>query len=291
LAVVTDILNPERIVIGSIFARCEGFLRPEMERVWAAEALPGAVAACQVVTAGTGERIGDYASIMAACYPLGIDPAEWLKPDKPEVVARYERLFTRYPALEAVRPAVMDAFLLLRGAFSGGHKLLVCGNGGSAADSDHIVGELMKGFYLKRALGDRERRQYGAVAEKLQRALPAVSLTQHMALNSAFMNDVEPELIYAQQLYGYGRPGDVLLAISTSGNSKNVVAAAALAQKMGLRVIALTGASGGRLAGLADAAICAPAQETADVQELHLPIYHTLCAMLEEEYFGGAGQQ
>lgn len=153
-------------------------------------------------------------------------------------------------------------------------------------DAEHIVGELMKGFYRQRPLHQDEKERIGELSAKLQGALPALALTQHTALNTAFMNDVDPEMIYAQQLYGYGQNGDVLLAISTSGNAANVVAAAKLAKKLGIRVIALTGEGGGTLREYADVLLNVPATVTADIQELHLPLYHTLCSMLEEEFFG-----
>jgi D-sedoheptulose 7-phosphate isomerase len=199
-----------------------------------------------------------------------------------EVLAIYEKLFKRYPALDGIRASFMNAYLLLRDAYRRGNKLLVCGNGGSAADSGHIVGELMKGFMKKRGIG---RLYNEESADLLQGALPAIDLTQHTALNTAVANDNSPDLMFAQQVLGYGAAGDVLLAISTSGNAENCRRAALTAKAKNLAVIALTGPDGGRLAEIADCAVKAPGDCTADIQEHHLPVYHTLCAMLEEKFF------
>lgn len=285
LAVFLDILNPECVVIGSVFVRSENLLRSSMEEVLAAEALPGALKVCRVVPAQTGEKLGDYASILAACYAMDID----VLPDQPTckqgVLAHYDRLFVRYPALREIQGSIMKAFLMMRGAYQRDKKLLVCGNGGSAADADHIVGELMKGFYLSRPVDSRFAQELGEEAACLQRALPAIALTQHSALSTAFLNDVDASMVFAQQVFGYGHKGDVLLCITTSGNSKNVLKAAKVAKAMGIRVIGLTGQGGGRLAEYADVLIAVPAKITAEVQEYHLPVYHTLCAMLEQEFF------
>jgi D-sedoheptulose 7-phosphate isomerase len=199
----------------------------------------------------------------------------------------------RYPDLEVCLPAIEAAFELLRVSFSQGGKLLLCGNGGSAADCEHVVGELMKGFMSKRPLPSSVRDHFehefpgeGALlAERLQGALPAISLVSHTAFLSAYANDVAPEMIYAQQVYGYGRPGDVLIGFSTSGNSVNVLRALQVAKAQGLKTIGFTGISGGKIKSLCDAAICVPSNRTPDVQERHLPIYHTLCIMLEEVFF------
>ena len=213
-----------------------------------------------------------------------------------EVEVLFATLFERYPLLAGCRASVREAFELLASCYRAGGKLLVAGNGGSAADADHIVGELMKGFRLKRPLPDdvqeklaKREPQWGPLlAGGLQRALPAIALTNHLSLTSAFANDVDPTLGFAQQLSGYARPGDVLLAISTSGMARNLIAAALAAPVFGVRGIALTGASGGRLAALCDVAIRVPESDTSRIQELHLPVYHTLCAMLELTFFGEA---
>ena len=294
LALLTDTLNPEKIVIGSVFVRCEDLLRPAMEAELKREAIPFSLEGLQVVPAQTGEALGDLASIMAALYGCGVDPMEETEEREPGVLEHYERLFRRYPALEGLREPVMEAYLLLHRCYAQGGKLLIVGNGGSCADAGHMVGELMKGFYLKRpfpekqqaAIKDQTEALLPGAAEKLQRALPAIDLTQHGALSTAVQNDLDPLLTAAQQAAGYGKPGDVILGISTSGNAKNVALAIATAKALGLSAIGLTGGSGGRLKELCDCTIIAPSSVTADVQEYHLPIYHTLCAMLEAKFFG-----
>ena len=204
------------------------------------------------------------------------------------------QLFGRYPALEACRQEIEEAYELLRGCFAAGGRLLVCGNGGSAADSLHIVGELMKGFALSRKLSADWEEKFKQVCpemapylmENLQGALPAISLVSETALSTAYANDQAPDLSFAQQVLGQGRAGDVLLCISTSGNSTNVLYAAAVARAMELRVIGLAGQGGGRLKELSDVCICAPSKITYQIQEYHLPIYHALCLALEREFFG-----
>ena len=205
----------------------------------------------------------------------------------------FELLFSRYPALEGQRETVRAAFRALADCYRAGGKLLVCGNGGSCADSEHIVGELMKCFLIRRGIPenvDAALREYGAEGEALRThlegALPAVSLCGLPALSTAFLNDTEPTMTFAQQVLGLGRPGDVLLTISTSGNSKNCVYAAITAKAAGLTVLALTGERDSKLSALADVTVRAPSAETFMIQEYHLPIYHALCAMLEAEFFG-----
>lgn len=200
-------------------------------------------------------------------------------------------LFVRYPSLLTCRTGVLDAYGLLKGCFEGGGMLLSCGNGGSAADSEHVVGELMKSFRFKRtvdtAFADSYRRVNGErVPGWLEGALPAVSLVSQTALSTAFGNDEAAVGVFAQQVYGYGSAGDALLAISTSGNSVNVVEAAKVARAKGMAVIALTGARESRLSSLSDACVRVPETETFKVQELHLPVYHALCAAVEAELFG-----
>ena len=204
----------------------------------------------------------------------------------------FNGLFERHPALECCRADAEMAFELLLGTYKGGGTVFTCGNGGSAADADHIVGELLKNFRRERDIpaelklhlieGDDDG---NFLAERLEGALPAVSLCAQTAIVTAFANDVGWELAYAQQLLGLAKEGDSLIALSTSGNSRNCVLAAALAHELGVNVITLTGESGGALAVSADAAIRVPANETYLVQEYHLPVYHALCAMLEEELF------
>ena len=208
-------------------------------------------------------------------------------------LSQVEALIAAYPALEPCRGAIEQAARALIAGFKAGGKLLLCGNGGSCADCDHIAGELVKGFLRKRPLAAAlreaiERALPGegrAMAEALQGGLPAISLAAHPALLTAFANDVNPEYAFAQQVLAYGRKGDMLLGISTSGNARNVAAAAAAARAAGIATIGLTGASGGRLRGLVDIAICVPARETMRIQELHLPVYHALCAEVEEALF------
>lgn len=203
-------------------------------------------------------------------------------------------LIERYPKLVACKEDIKKAYELLEAAYSNGRKLLVCGNGGSASDSEHIVGELMKEFKLKRkvysdqaaALKEIDPELGQVLADNLQGALPAICLTGHSSLTTAFMNDANADLVFAQQVNGYGKPGDVFLGISTSGNSKNVLYAAVNAKAKGLKVIGLTGAKENKLMKYADVCIRVPETETYKIQELHLPVYHCLCLMLEEKFFG-----
>ena len=212
-----------------------------------------------------------------------------------ERIASYlEQLVSRYPALAACRTTIAEAYQAMERAYAGSGKLLIAGNGGSAADAEHIAGELMKGFKLKRPLDGEEQVRLADVdpergkilAENLQGALPAIALDGHPALSTAYMNDCEPLLCFAQQVNGYGREGDVLLAISTSGNSANILYAAVAAKAKGMTVVGLTGGKESKLSALADVCIRVPQTETFMVQELHLPVYHCLCLMLEERFFG-----
>lgn len=201
-------------------------------------------------------------------------------------------LVERYASLESARNDIVAAYLLLEESYENGGKLLVAGNGGSAADAEHIVGELMKGFKLPRKpeadFAEKlveENQELGSVlAENLQGALPAIALDGHPALSTAYMNDCEPLLCFAQQVNGYGKSGDVFLGISTSGNSKNVLYAATTAHAKGMKVIGLTGAKDSKLKDMSDVCIKAPQTETYMIQELHLPIYHCLCLMLEDNF-------
>lgn len=202
-------------------------------------------------------------------------------------------LVERYPSLESAKNDIVAAYLLLEESYKNGGKLLVAGNGGSAADAEHIVGELMKGFKLPRKpeadFAEKlveENQELGSVlAENLQGALPAIALDGHPALSTAYMNDCEPLLCFAQQVNGYGKSGDVFLGISTSGNSKNVLYAATTAHAKGMKVIGLTGAKDSKLKDMSDVCIKVPQTETYMIQELHLPIYHCLCLMLEDKFF------
>lgn len=202
-------------------------------------------------------------------------------------------LCQRLPQLQDVTPDISAAANLCSATFAAGGTLYLCGNGGSRSDADHIAGELMKGFLRRRALAPAERRRFGerfgtegeALGRSLQGGLRAIVLGAESALTTAVSNDTDPDLIFAQPLYVLGRPGDVLLALSTSGNARNVAMACRVAALRDMSVIALTGRSGGQLRELAQVCIRVPAEKTFLVQELHLPVYHCLCAMLEETFF------
>jgi D-sedoheptulose 7-phosphate isomerase len=203
-------------------------------------------------------------------------------------------LIERYPVLEICRQSMIEAYQILENCYKQDHKLLIAGNGGSAADSEHIAGELMKRFKILRPVPDEFAEKLKSIdavrgenlAENLERGLMAIPLVAHEALSTAYINDVDGLGVFAQQLYGVGRPGDVFLGISTSGNSKNVMSATVVARAVGIKVIGLTGADGGELAQVADVVIKVPETETYMIQELHLPIYHCLCLMLEDKFFG-----
>jgi D-sedoheptulose 7-phosphate isomerase len=191
---------------------------------------------------------------------------------------------------------IKKAFRIMKTSFEAGGQLLAAGNGGSSADSAHIVGELMKGFVKKRPLPPdlvekfkdacRENHEYCEyLAGNIQQGLPAIDLSSHSSLITACINDIGGDIIYAQQIFGYGRKVDVFMGISTSGNSKNILYAMIAARVKGMKTIALTGASGGAIKNYADAAVIVPEKETYKVQELHLPVYHALCLMLEEHFF------
>lgn len=212
-----------------------------------------------------------------------------------------ENLLVRYPALREQEESIWMMFEIMADSFAHGGKLLVAGNGGSAADAEHMVGELMKGFMKHRALNLEKKQdaimelylrleemEAGAgekILGKLQGALPAIALTGHPALASAYANDVDPVYGFAQQVYGYGRKGDVFLGISTSGNSRNVLYACMVAKAKGMKVAGLSGSGGGKMRELSDVLVGVPGEEVYEVQELHLPVYHCLCLMLEERFF------
>ena len=204
-----------------------------------------------------------------------------------------DELIKRYPILERVREDIEAVYGILERCYENGGKLLIAGNGGSAADAEHIVGELMKGFVkrrpvteeMKEALEKADPVRGKELSEKLQGGLPAIALVDHAALSTAFANDVDGMLSYAQQVNGYGKRGDVFLGMSTSGNAENVMYAAVTAKAKGMQVVGLTGKDGGKLAGIADAAVIVPEMETYKIQELHLPVYHALCLMLEHRFY------
>lgn len=203
-------------------------------------------------------------------------------------------LILRYPQLIVAKDCIVEAYQILEESYTNDGKLLVAGNGGSAADAEHIVGELMKGFVNPRRLEAEYsdalitvNKELGRVlSENLQGALPAIALDGHLALTTAYMNDCEPLLCFAQQVNGYGRKSDVFLGISTSGNSKNILYAATVAKAKGMKVIGLTGEKDSKLSEISDTCIQVPETETYKIQELHLPVYHCLCLMLEDTFFG-----
>lgn len=204
-------------------------------------------------------------------------------------------LVKRYPALDEIKEDIIDAYFIMEECYEKDGKLLIAGNGGSAADSEHIAGELMKSFKISRPVSknfseklkiiDPTRGEY--LAKNLERSLMAIPLVAHEALTTAYINDVDGLGVFAQQLYGFGRPRDVFLGISTSGNSRNVMNAAVVAKALGIKVIVLTGSKSGELATVADVCVKAPETETYMIQEYHLPIYHCWCLMLEDKFFGG----
>lgn len=210
------------------------------------------------------------------------------------IMRHIEELIKRYPTLVLCRQSIEMAYMLLVDCYRNGGKLLIAGNGGSAADSEHMAGELMKRFRLARPVNDefadklrkidKERGEF--LAANLECSLMAISLVTHEAFTTACMNDINALGVFAQQLLGYGKEGDVFLAISTSGNSKNIMYATVVARALGLKIIGLTGKDGGELVDVADIAIKVPEEETYKIQELHLPVYHCLCMMLEESFFG-----
>ncbi len=203
-------------------------------------------------------------------------------------------LIGRYPILEKCRQSIIDAYQIMEDCYSRDGKLLIAGNGGSAADSEHIAGELMKRFETPRPVPKDFAEKLKAVdpirgeelSHNLERGLMAIPLVAHEAMTTAYINDVDGLGVFAQQLYGFGRKGDVFLGISTSGNSKNVMSATVVARALGIKVIGLTGAKGGELADVADVAVKVPETRTYMIQELHLPVYHCWCLMLEDHFFG-----
>ena len=212
---------------------------------------------------------------------------------KEQVQKEFDILLANYPQLSGCADDILAAYELMEKACRAGGLIMACGNGGSAADAEHIVGELMKGFKLKRPVtGEQKDALLSAfpddgayLAGNLQRGIPAISLVSQTAISSAFINDVAPDMVFAQQVFAYGNAGDALIGMTTSGNSQNVVNACKVARTFGIGTIGMTGENGGKLLELCDVTIRVPACETFRVQEYHLPIYHTLCAMLEMEFF------
>jgi D-sedoheptulose 7-phosphate isomerase len=210
-----------------------------------------------------------------------------------EAVEIINHLFDNYPQLSVCKESIEEAFLILKQSYEEGGIVLVCGNGGSAADSEHIVGELMKGFILKRKICCEDIDIIKSLfpddceylSTHLQGALPAISLVSQPALSSAFINDVAADMVFAQQVYGYAKKGDALIGISTSGNTMNVINAIKVAKAFGIKTIGMTGKMGGVMKELCDVTIQVPLLETYKIQEYHLPVYHAICAMLEVEFF------
>ncbi len=212
---------------------------------------------------------------------------------KEQVQKEWDVLLTNYPQLSGCLEDIRNAHELIKKCCSQNGIIMTCGNGGSASDAEHIVGELMKGFKLKRSLTAEQRTTLESafpddgtyLADNLQQGIPAISLVSQSAISSAFINDVAADMVFAQQVFGYGRSGDLLIGISTSGNSKNVLNACKTAKAFGIKTIGMTGEHGGKLCEICDVTIRVPARETFRVQEYHLPIYHALCAMIEAEKF------
>jgi len=199
----------------------------------------------------------------------------------------YTHLVQRRPELATCLPEIQRAAEVIADCYRAGGKLLLCGNGGSAADADHCAAELLKGFLHKRPISGKRRDELGdALAANLQGAFPAIALGGLVAATTAWANDCQPEYVYAQLVHGLGRSGDVLLAFSTSGNARNVAHAVDVANRIGMKTIGMTGVTGGRLRELAQTCVRVPASETYLIQELHLPIYHCICLVLEDQFFG-----
>ncbi len=204
-----------------------------------------------------------------------------------------DQLCERHPELASVKSAITEAARMIIGCYESGGKLLVCGNGGSCADSDHFAAELMKSFESRRPLDESLKERLTGIsgsrgrilAEKLEHALPAISLTSNTALSTAISNDIDPSLVFAQQVIGYGNEGDVLIGISTSGNSQNVVDACITARALNLNVIGITGETGGKMKHHCDILINVPETRTARVQELHLPVLHAVCLIVENHFY------
>ncbi len=205
-----------------------------------------------------------------------------------------QSLMQRYPMLKGIEQDIVEAYLMLESCYENGGKILIAGNGGSAADAEHMAGELMKRFRSPRPISDELTERLKAIdtvrgaelAKNLECSLMAIPLVAHEALTTAYINDVDGLGVFAQQLFGYGREGDVFLGISTSGNSENIMNAAVVAKALGIKVLGLTGETGGDLAKLCDICVKVPEKETYLIQELHLPVYHCLCLMLEDRFFG-----
>ena len=284
LSIIIDTLNPEAIVIGSVYERCSELFIDAMNEVLKKEALPEGLKCCRILPASLGDSIGDFAAISVAvdCKSKSTDCNS---------LGYLDNLIRRYPSISVCLGDISEAIEATLASYSNGGKVLLCGNGGSSADCEHIAGEMLKGFMMKRKPVGEEYKRLSAelgdeAASKLQQGIPAVPLTSITGTLSAFANDVDPALVYAQLVYALGAENDVLYALSTSGNSTNVVWAVKAAKALGIKTVAFTGKSGGKLREVADICICAPETETYKVQECHLPIYHAICQEVEERLFG-----
>ena len=280
LSYIIDALNPEAIVIGSVYQRSKELFSESMYEVLNIETLKESLGACKILPAELGDSIGDYAAISVA-----LECKE--KCSNNDYISN---LVSRFPSLICCETEIRSAVCMIQESYSRGGKILLCGNGGSAADCEHIAGELLKGFLLKREeKGERLEglvRELGDDARKLQGGIPAIPLPSLSGVVSAFNNDVDASLVYAQLVCAFGRADDVLLAFSTSGNSENVVKAVKAARALGIPSIAFTGETGGKLYPLADVCIRVPEGETYKIQEYHLPVYHAICAEVEKNIFG-----
>ncbi len=297
LSILIDAFNPDRIVIGSIFARSEELLRPAMQAALCRETLGQSLNDCQILPAKLGDDIGDYAALLVARYGLEHGAKDkgtdfW----RPEIEEIFDDLFVRYPVLKECGNDIRRMYEMLAKCFANGGKLLICGNGGSASDAQHIVGELMKDFAVRRgvkkSVADKFTTMFpdgsgSKLAEQLTEAMSAVSLSGECALETAMANDVGADMVYAQQVYGLCNTGDIVLGLSTSGNSGNVVNAIKTAAVKGGRSLAITGGRDSQLSEICDVTIKLPESETYLIQELTLPVYHTLCLMLEKNLVNG----
>lgn len=276
LSILIDIFNPDAIVIGSIFTRCEDLLREKTEKSVLKESLKLNREVCKILPAALGENLGDYASITVAINGRETNRCN-------------DSIFVRYPQLKLCENDIDTASRILIETAKNNGTVLVCGNGGSACDSEHIVGELMKGFCSKRPIDEKIKSEwkekFNEEMPMLQKSVKAISLPSQIGVLSAFANDVSAKDVYAQLAYGYAQNNDVLIVISTSGNSENCLSAAKAALMKGAKVIALTGAKESKLSKIATVTIKAPETETYKIQELHLPIYHELCLRIERELF------
>ena len=270
ISILTDILNLEAVIIGGIYPRCLDLLEEKVKESTKKNSIN--YQACEIIPSKLEERIDDYSSL--AGILLGED---------------MKTLYERYPELESQKDSIEEAINILENCYKNNGKILVCGNGGSSSDASHITGELMKSFTAKRPLNEELAKKINhefteEISSKLQVGIPCIDLTSQTALLTAFSNDVDPDYIFAQQVVGYSKnnPNDVLLSLSTSGNSKNVVNAVKVARALGLKTISLTGKNDSELSRLSVICIRAPEEETYKVQEYHLPIYHYICLELEK---------